>query len=134
MVAFVWNCSVKMALRLFQPLSVVMTVVPTLLRQVRRYLEIKRLSQILFVCYSLLNSQNISINNNEKGWLLTHQEDTSGVAKIAAEVAQKKEEKLDRGELYPQWKRDSNLDGVQLRNRKHKIQNKTTFLRKEDLF
>ena len=28
--------------------------------------------QILLVCYSLLNNQNISINNSEKGWLLGH--------------------------------------------------------------
>ena len=32
----------------------------------------KRLSQMLLVCYSLLNSQNISINNSEKGWLPTY--------------------------------------------------------------
>ena len=41
-------------------------------------------------CYSLLNSQNISINNSEKG-LVTYY-DNSGVAKKAAEVAQKKEQ------------------------------------------
>ena len=44
---------------------------------------------MLFVCYSFLNSQNISINNSEKkvSYLLTY---PSGVAKEAAEVAQKK--------------------------------------------
>ena len=51
----------------------------------------KRLSQMLLVHYGLLNSQNISINNSEKDWLLTCQ-DTSGVAKKAAEVAEKKEQ------------------------------------------
>ena len=40
--------------------------VPTLLRQFRRSLQIKRLSQMLLVCYSLLNSQNIPINNSDK--------------------------------------------------------------------
>ena len=44
---------------------------------------------MILVCYSLLNSQNISINNSEKkvGYY-----DTSGVAKKAAEFAQKKEQ------------------------------------------
>ena len=48
-----------------------MSMVPTLLRQFRRSLQMatKRLSQMLFVCYSLLNTQNVSINNSE-GWLL----------------------------------------------------------------
>ena len=44
---------------------------------------------MLFVCYNLLNSQNVSINSNGKR-LLTYK-DTSGVAKKAIEVAQKKE-------------------------------------------
>ena len=38
---FVRDCSVKMTLRLFQSLSVVVTIVPTLLRQFRRSLQIK---------------------------------------------------------------------------------------------
>ena len=46
--------------------SVAMTMVPTPLRQFRKSLQIKRLSQMLFVCYSLLKSQNISVNNSEK--------------------------------------------------------------------
>ena len=45
---------------------VAMTMVPTLLRQFRKSLQIKRLSQMLFVCYSLLKNQNISVNNSEK--------------------------------------------------------------------
>ena len=32
----------------------------------------KRLSQMLLVCYGLLNSQNTSIKNSEKSWLLVH--------------------------------------------------------------
>ena len=37
------NILVKMTLKLFQPLSVVMTMVPTLLRQLRRWLQIKKI-------------------------------------------------------------------------------------------
>ena len=48
--------------------------------------------------------------------------DTSNVAKKAAEVAQKKEQQLAHGELYPYWKWDNNLDGAYLQNQKHKIQ------------
>ena len=47
----------------------------------------------------------------KKGWLLTYQ-DTFGVAKIAAEVAQEEEQHLDHGEFYPQWKLDNKLDGI----------------------
>ena len=49
---------------------------------------------MLFVCYSLLNSQNISINSSEKkvGYLLTRTPRTPGVVKKAAEVTQKKEQ------------------------------------------
>ena len=43
-----------------------MAVVPMFLRQFRRLLQIKRLLQMLFVCYSLLNSQNMSVNNSER--------------------------------------------------------------------
>ena len=32
------------------------------------------------------------------------------VAKNAAEFAQKKEQKLDHGDFYPQWERDKKLD------------------------
>ena len=46
---------------------------------------------MLFVCYNLLNSQTISINNSQKS-LVTYLLDSSGVTKIAAEVAQKKEQ------------------------------------------
>ena len=49
-------------LRLFYPVP----IVPMLLRQFRRSLQIEKLSQILFMYYSLLNSQNVSINNSEK--------------------------------------------------------------------
>ena len=43
MVTFARKSSVKMTLRLFQPLSVVMNIVPTLLRQFRRSLQIKKI-------------------------------------------------------------------------------------------
>ena len=68
MVVFVRNCLVKMTLRLSWPLSAVMTMVPMLVRLFRRLLQIKKF--MLLVCYSLLNSQDILINNSEKGWLL----------------------------------------------------------------
>ena len=42
MVTFVRNCLVKITLRLFQPLSVAMTMVPRHLRQFRRLLQIKK--------------------------------------------------------------------------------------------
>ena len=41
-VTFMRNCIVKMTLRLFEPLSVVMTMVPKLLRQFGRSLQIKK--------------------------------------------------------------------------------------------
>ena len=59
-----------MTLRLLQPLSVVMAMVPRLLWQFRRWLQIKK--SIANPPRNLLNSQNIlSINNSEK-WLVTN--------------------------------------------------------------
>ena len=72
MIAFVSNCSVKIALMLFYPLSVVMTMVATLLRQFTSLLQIRK---IITNALCVLNSQNISINNIEKGmvtYLLGH--------------------------------------------------------------
>ena len=99
------NFSVKMTLTLFQPLSVIMTMVLRQLRQ--RFLgsseccyRLKRLLQMLLVCYSSPNSQNMSMG---KCWLLTYQ-DTSGLTKKAAEIAQKKKQELVHGKLYLQWK------------------------------
>ena len=43
MVAFVRNCLVKMTLRQFEPLFVVMNMVPALLKQFKRLLQIKRI-------------------------------------------------------------------------------------------
>ena len=63
---------------------------------------------MFLVCYSLLNSQNISKITVRKGWLLGHLWHT----KKAAEVAQKKEQQLAHGESYPQWKWDDKMDGV----------------------
>ena len=64
MIAFVSNCSVKITLMLFYPLSVVMTMVATLLRQFTSLLQIRK---IITNALCVLNSQNISINNIEKG-------------------------------------------------------------------
>ena len=44
---------------------------------------------MLPVCYSLLNSQNKSMNNSEKGWLLGQ---ARLLARKAAEIAQKKDQ------------------------------------------
>ena len=53
---------------------------------------------MLLVCYNLLNSQNVATYQSiiSEKWL-----DTSDVAKNAAEVAQKKEQQLAHGEVYP---------------------------------
>ena len=51
----------------------------------------KRVSQMLLVCYNLLDSQNIPINQYPN-WKMVGYKDTSDVAKKAAEVAQKKEQ------------------------------------------
>ena len=64
MIAFVSNCSVKITLMLFYPLSVVMTMVATLLRQFTSLLQIRK---IITNALCVLNSQNISINKIEKG-------------------------------------------------------------------
>ena len=49
------NFLVKLTLRLFSPLSVVTTMVQTLLRQLRRALQIKKImANAPFACYSLL--------------------------------------------------------------------------------
>ena len=64
MIAFVSNCSVKITLMLFYPLSVVMTMVAILLRQFTSLLQIRK---IITNALCVLNSQNISINKIEKG-------------------------------------------------------------------
>ena len=64
MIAFVSNCSVKITLMLFYPLSVVMTMVTTLLTQFTSLLQIRK---IITNALCVLNSQNISINKIEKG-------------------------------------------------------------------
>ena len=72
---FMRNCLVKITLRLFYPLSVVMTMLPRLLKQFRRLLQIKRPSQMPLVCYYFLKSQNIHINGQqtvEKGCFIGH--------------------------------------------------------------
>ena len=45
---------------------------------------------MLLVCYDLLNSQNIPINQQQ--WKMVGYKDTFDAAKKAAEVAQKKEQ------------------------------------------
>ena len=66
MVTFVRNCLVKITLRMFQPLSVVKTMVPTLLRQFRRSLHIKKIISNAPCLLYLAEQQNIAMNNSEK--------------------------------------------------------------------
>ena len=73
MVTFGRNCSVKKTLRLFQPLFVVMIMVPKLLRQFRRSLQIKKsIANAIVVCVIICRIAKVylSINNSEK-WLVT---------------------------------------------------------------
>ena len=72
MVALVRNCSVKMKWRLFQPLSVVMTMVPTLLRQLRRLLQMKKIiTNVLCVLQYAEQSKYINQQKRKKvGYLL----------------------------------------------------------------
>ena len=65
MVAFVRNCLVKMTLRLFQLISVVVTMLRTLLRQNRRSLQIKKIT--INAPRLLQFSEQPLINNKEKG-------------------------------------------------------------------
>ena len=57
----------------------------------------KRLLQTLLVCYSLLNSQNITINNSEKDWLLICQ-DTS-VAPLLQKLHRKRSNNWPMGDF-----------------------------------
>ena len=72
MATFASNCSVKMTLRLFYPLSVVMTMVPRLLRKFRRSLQIKKNARKCSLCVITywIAKIYLSINNSEK-WLVT---------------------------------------------------------------
>ena len=75
MAAFMRNWSVKMTLKLFEPLSVIMTMTPTLLRQLRRSLQIKKIITMLFVCYSCWIAkiyQSIIVKEMLVTYLLVH--------------------------------------------------------------
>ena len=74
---------------------------------------------MLLYCHSLLNSQNISMNNSEKG-LLTRTPPTQ--LKKLQKYTKKGAITKPMMTFYPQWKGNNNLDGVQLQNQKHKIQ------------
>ena len=58
----------------------------------------KRVSQMLLMCYNLLNSQNILIKQWQ--WKMVGYRKTFAVAKKAAEVTQKKQQKLAHDEFY----------------------------------
>ena len=87
MMAFVRNCLVKMTLRLFQLVSVVMTMGCQRFRgNSEDCYRLRRLSQGLLVCYVLLNSHQLI--RVKKGWLLGQR---NIIDQKAAEVAQRKE-------------------------------------------
>ena len=70
MVAFVRNFLVKMILSLLWPLTVVMTGANAAGQIATDQKDYDKCSSSIIP--SLLNSQNISINKSEKGWLLGH--------------------------------------------------------------
>ena len=77
-----------------------MAMVPTLLRQFRRSLQIKKCvanaPRVLYLAeLPKYTYQSITV---KKDWLL------GNVAIKAVEVAQKHKQKLAHGEFYPQWK------------------------------
>ena len=77
-----------------------MTMVPTLLGQLKRSLQIKKIITNAPCVYSFLHIQSISsVAVKKVGYW-----DTSGVPKKIAEVAQKKEQELAHDEFYPQSK------------------------------
>ena len=65
-VCFLRNHWVKMTLRLFSHFLLSWLWCQNLWGRSEDRYRSKRLSQMLLVCYSLLNNQNISINNSEK--------------------------------------------------------------------
>ena len=125
MVTSVRNCLVKMVLRLFQALSVVMTIVPTLLRQFRRSLQIKK---IIRDAHRVLKFTEQPKYINQQQRKRVGYQDTSDVAK----KLQKLHSKKAHGRFYPQWKRDSNLDRVSYKTKSTK--SKATFLRQNIFF
>ena len=95
MVSFGRNCLVKMTLRLFSHFLLLWLGCQGSWGSSEDRYRSKRVSQMLLMCYNLLNSQNIPIN--QQHWKLVGYRDTSNIAKKAAEVARKKE----HGEFYP---------------------------------
>ena len=137
MVAFVRNGLVKMILRLFQPLSVVMTMVPMLLRQFRRNLQIKksiktyrskRVSQMLLMCYNLLNSQKYTYQSItvKKGWLLEH------LLKKLQKLHRKKNNNCAMVNFIHNGSEITTWMGYSFKTKSKK--SKATFLRQEHLF
>ena len=63
---------------------------------------------MLLVCYSLLNSQNISVKNSvKKSWLLV-----LGQLKKLEKLHRKMNNNWPMVNFYPQWKLEDNLDEV----------------------
>ena len=93
---------------------------------------------MLLACYILQNSQNISVNNSKKkvGYLFTIQPQ----AQLKKQLKQLKDLHRNRSNNWTMvsfihnGSEITSLDRVQFQNQKHKIQSKSTFLRKEHLF
>ena len=80
------NFLVEINFRLFKSLSVVTTMVPTLLGQLRKSLQIKKIITSVPCVLSFAVQPKHVVNNSKKDWLLRHFQHI----KKTAEVAQKK--------------------------------------------
>ena len=82
---------VEMALRLLQPFSVVMTLMQTLLWQLRRSLQMKKtITNGLHVSQSVVQPRHI-VNGTKKEWLLGHLQRSLKTAEDILKFAQEKE-------------------------------------------
>ena len=104
------NFLMKMTLRLFYQLSVVMTMVSRLLRELRKSLQIKQDCYKYSLCFIICCIAKNSINNSKKGWLLGHLQRN----KKSCRSCTKKETITGLYEFYPQWKWVKNLSGKKL--------------------
>ena len=82
------NCSMKVTLRVFSHFLLLWPWCKGFPGSSEDLYRWKRVSQMLLVCYDLLNSQNIPINQYE--WKMVVYKDTSNIARKTAEIVQKK--------------------------------------------
>ena len=126
---------VKMTLRLFQPLSVVTTMVPTLLRQLRRSFQIKKIITNAPCVLQFAAQPKHIFNNSEKSYW-----DTSGVSEKLQKLHRKRSNNqpvmrfthsVSEIRIYRVFS-GNKLDGVQLASFHFKtksIRSKAIFLR-----